>query len=435
MGAGAQHQAGQPLLIVLEETPVVGVPAALEEERAVAPTITMEIEELAAAEQVVTPWEVSAPDGVDYDKLVDRFGCQRIDAAIVDRIAHLTRRPPHRFLRRGIFFAHRDLNMILDLYEAGEKFYLYTGRGPSSESLHLGHLIPFMFTKYLQDAFKVPLVIQLTDDEKFLWKNMTISECKRLARENAKDIIACGFDVERTFIFTNLSYLGGPFYENVLQVAKHVTFNGLRGTFGVNQEDHIGKVSFPPVQAAPSFSSSFPHLFPGDDQLRCLIPCAIDQDPYFRMTRDVAPKIHLLKPSLIESRFFPALQGESTKMSASDPKSAIYVTDSSKQIKAKVNKYAFSGGQASVELHRKLGANLDVDVPIKYLYFFLEDDDELDHIKKEYKEGRMLTGEVKQRLIVVLSELVARHQRARAQVTEEMVDAFMAVRPLPNMFG
>ena len=55
----------------------------------------------------------------------------------------------------------------------------------------------------------MPLVIQLTDDEKFLWKNMTISECKRLARENAKDIIACGFDVERTFIFTNLSYLGG----------------------------------------------------------------------------------------------------------------------------------------------------------------------------------------------------------------------------------
>jgi tryptophanyl-tRNA synthetase len=137
------------VLIVQEETPVVGVPAAyIEEETAVAPAITMDIEEVAAAEQVVTPWEVSAPDGViDYDKLVDRFGCQLIDAAIVDRIAHLTLCPPHRFLRRGIFFAHRDLNRILDLYEAGEKFYLYTGRGPSSESLHLGHLIPFMFTK------------------------------------------------------------------------------------------------------------------------------------------------------------------------------------------------------------------------------------------------------------------------------------------------
>jgi tryptophanyl-tRNA synthetase len=59
------------------------------------------------------------------------------------------------------------------------------------------------------------------------------------------------------------------------------------------------------------------------------------------MTRDVAPKIGFQKPSLIESRFFPALQGESTKMSASDPNSAIYVTDSSKQIKAKVYKIYF----------------------------------------------------------------------------------------------
>lgn len=43
-------------------------------------------------------------------------------------------------------------------------------QGPSSEALHLGHLVPFIFTKYLQDAFKVPLVIQITDDEKTLWR-------------------------------------------------------------------------------------------------------------------------------------------------------------------------------------------------------------------------------------------------------------------------
>ncbi|KAL5205409.1 hypothetical protein ABZP36_033618 [Zizania latifolia] len=387
-------------------------------------------------QQVVNPWEVSAgKGGIDYDKLVDQFGCQRLDDALVARVERLTARPPHCFLRRGLFFAHRDLNEILDLYERGERFYLYTGRGPSSEALHLGHLIPFMFTKYLQDAFKVPLVIQLTDDEKFLWKNLTVEESKRLARENAKDIIACGFDVERTFIFSDFNYVGGAFYENMVKVARCVTYNKVVGIFGFSPEDHIGKISFPPVQAVPSFPSSFPHLFSGNDQLRCLIPCAIDQDPYFRMTRDVAPRIGYQKPSLIESRFFPALQGENTKMSASDPNSAIYVTDSVKEIKTKVNKYAFSGGQDSIELHRKLGANLDVDVPIKYLNFFLEDDNELEHIKKEYKEGRMLTGEVKQRLVTVLSELVARHQRARAQVTEEMVDAFMAVRPLPNMFG
>lgn len=100
-------------------------------------------------EQVVNPWEVSAKDGgkIDYDKLIDKFGCQRLDNSLIDRAHRLTSRPPHVFLRRGVFFAHRDFNDILDAFERGEKFYLYTGRGPSSEALHLGHLVPFMFTK------------------------------------------------------------------------------------------------------------------------------------------------------------------------------------------------------------------------------------------------------------------------------------------------
>ncbi|KAL5061489.1 hypothetical protein RYX36_023226 [Vicia faba] len=264
----------------------------------------------AAEEQVVTPWEVSGKDGgkIDYDKLIDRFGCQRIDQSLIQRVEHLTSLPAHVFLRRGVFFAHRDFSEILNAYEKGDKFYLYTGRGPSSEALHLGHLIPFMFTKYLQDAFKVPLVIQLTDDEKFLWKNLTVDECRRLARENAKDIIACGFDISKTFIFSDFDFVGGAFYRNMVEVAKRVTYNQAVGIFGFTGEDHIGKVSFPPVQAVPSFPSSFPHLFSGKDNLRCLIPCAIDQDPYFRMTRDVAPKLGYHKPALIESLFFPALQ-------------------------------------------------------------------------------------------------------------------------------
>jgi tryptophanyl-tRNA synthetase len=117
------------------------------------------------------------------------------------------------------------------------------------------------------------------------------------------------------------------------------------------------------MQAAPSFPTSFPQIF-GDEKkskkIRCLIPCAIDQDPYFRMTRDVAPRIGFQKPALIESLFFPALQGESGKMSASNPNSAIYVTDTPKQIKLKVNKYAFSGGRDTAEEQRQFGANIEV---------------------------------------------------------------------------
>ncbi|KAK9064097.1 hypothetical protein SSX86_017969 [Deinandra increscens subsp. villosa] len=168
-----------------------------------------ETKTLEEEQQVVNPWEVSAKGTgkIDYDKLIDQFGCQRLDQSFVDRVFRLTSRSPHIFLRRNVFFAHRDFNEILDAYERGEKFYLYTGRGPSSEALHLGHLIPFMFTKYLQEAFKVPLVIQLTDDEKCMWKDLTVEESKRLARENAKDIIACGFDISRTFIFSDFDYV------------------------------------------------------------------------------------------------------------------------------------------------------------------------------------------------------------------------------------
>lgn len=67
-------------------------------------------------------------------------------------------------------------------------------------------------------------------------------------------------------------------------------------------------------------------------------------------------------------------------MSSSDPNSAIFLTDSPKKIKKKINKYAFSGGQVDVETHRKLGANLEVDVSYKYLQFFMEDDKELEKI-------------------------------------------------------
>jgi tryptophanyl-tRNA synthetase len=58
-----------------------------------------------------------------------------------------------------VFFAHRDLDEVLKNYEKKKPFYLYTGRGPSADAMHLGHLMPFLFTKYLQDAFNVPLVI------------------------------------------------------------------------------------------------------------------------------------------------------------------------------------------------------------------------------------------------------------------------------------
>lgn len=114
-------------------------------------------------------------------------------------------------------------------------------------------------------------------------------------------------------------------YPTIVKIWKCVTANQVKGIFGFEDTDNIGKFGFPAIQAAPSFSDAFPHMFGGRKDVQCLIPCAIDQvkctyymmyclftrdqDPYFRMTRDVAPRLGYLKPALIHSKFFPALQG------------------------------------------------------------------------------------------------------------------------------
>lgn len=385
----------------------------------------------AQSEPVVTPWDVSGI--IDYSKLIEQFGSRPIGADLLARFESITGQRPHVFLRRGVFFSHRDLKQVLDMYEAGKKFYLYTGRGPSSGSLHLGHMVPFMFTKYLQDAFKVPVVIQLTDDEKYLFSKLNpvpkLENFREMGYENAKDIIAVGFDPDNTFIFSDTSYIA-HLYPNVLRIQRLVTYNQARGIFGFTDTDNIGKHGFPAVQAAPAFSSSFPDIFGPDSNLPCLIPCAIDQDPYFRMTRDVAPRLNFHKPALIHSKFFPALQGDNTKMSSSATDSAIFLDDTAKAIKKKVNKYAFSGGRDTVEEHRELGGNCDVDISYRYLTFFLDDDERLEEIRQQYSSGEMLSGEIKKCLIDVLQPLVAEHQRKRAEVTQEVLDKFFSVRPL-----
>ncbi|KAA0160240.1 hypothetical protein FNF31_04406 [Cafeteria roenbergensis] len=146
-------------------------------------------EAAAEGKQVINPWAVEAGEGgIDYDKLVRDFGCSVITEDIVTRIENVTKRRAHRFLRRGIFFTHRDLDLLLDRYCSGEPFYLYTGRGPSSEALHLGHLIPFEFTRYLQQAFNVPLVehqengANLEVDVPYQWLRFFMEDDEELAR-------------------------------------------------------------------------------------------------------------------------------------------------------------------------------------------------------------------------------------------------------------
>lgn len=71
-------------------------------------------------------------------------------------------------------------------------------------------------TFQLQDVFDVPLVIMLTDDEKFLFKDVSMEEVLGFMRENAKDIIAMGFDQKKTFMYSDLEYVSGHILRNAV---------------------------------------------------------------------------------------------------------------------------------------------------------------------------------------------------------------------------
>ena len=197
--------------------------------------------------------------------------------------------------------------------------------------------------------------------------------------------------------------------------------------------NNILEFAFPATQSAAAFASSFPFIFGYDKKkaakVPCLIPCAIDQDPYFRQCRDNAPRVGLLKPSIIHTVFLPSLRGSESKMSASDPDSTIYLSDTPKQIQKKIGK-AFSGGQDTQELQRQLGGRTNVDVPYNYLTFFLEDDVRLEEIKQAYEKGEMQSGEMKMTATKELQAYVNSFRERRQAATPEIRDEFMRPRQL-----
>jgi len=356
---------------------------------------------------IVTPWHVEGD--IDYDKLIKRFGTEKISSELLDRIKK-NAGEDHFMLRRGIFFSHREMNRILEDYEKGKKFFLYTGRGPSGHT-HIGHLVPWVFAKWLQEKFDVNMYFQLTDDEKFYAKpDLTLDDTKKFAYENALDFIALGFKPENTKIIINTRNIQ-TLYPIAAQVAKKINFSNTKGVFGFTNETNIGMIFYTSLQSAPCFIEDKP----------VLIPLGVDQDPHFRITRDVAPKIGKPKPALIHNIMIPGLEGPGGKMSASSENGTVYTTDTPDAVKKKINKYAFSGGQSDIEQHRKIGGNPDIDVSYQYLRIFFEpDDNKLKSIYDDYKSGKMLTGELKGILIEKINSFLEIHQEKREKAKDQI---------------
>lgn len=368
---------------------------------------------MAKDDVIVTPWEVSGEmDKIDYNRLIEKFGTQPLTKDLMKRFEKHTGEL-HYMLRRGVFFSHRDLEWLLDEYEKGNKFFLYTGRGPSGHT-HIGHLVPWIFTKWLQDKFGAELWFQMTDDEKFLFRDITVEQANEFAYENALDVIALGFDHKKTFIFSDLDY-AKTLYREAIKVAKRITFSTAKAIFGFTNESNIGQIFFTSMQAVPAF---LPSVLKGK-KIPCLIPHAIDQDPHFRASRDVMPKLGHYKPAAIHNVFLPGL-GQDGKMSASNPSSTIFTTDSPKEIKKKMMS-SFTGGQRNLEEQKKLGGNPDICPVYLYEKFLLEPDDKkLDKTYKDCRGGCLMCGPHKQEVAKKCIKFLDRHQKEREKAKKKL---------------
>ena len=310
-------------------------------------------------------------------------------------------------VKRKIFFSHRDLDVVLKDYLQGKKFYLYTGRGPSGP-MHIGHIIPFIFTKYLQEKFDAELYIQITSDEKYLYhEDYSPQLIEKYTKENILDIISIGLDENKTYIIDDLEDIN-ILYPLATSIARKINFSVVRAVFGFNESTNIGLVYFPAIQAVPCFLG---YLI-SEKNKNCLIPAAVDQDPYWRVTRDVAPKLGFKKPAQIHGKFLPSLKGKG-KMSSSKPETSVYLSDDPSTIKKKIWN-AFTGGQATIKEQKEKGGKPEVCSIYSYFYYMFElDDKKMKEIYMECITGRRTCGDCKQELADKVINFINNHQKKR----------------------
>ena len=362
------------------------------------------------------PWEVRGE--INYNKLVKEFG-----VSIMKDLPEIFNK--EILFRRKIIFAHRDYQRILESVKNKKKFVMMTGLMPTGK-FHLGHLlVAQQFLIYQKLGAKI--YIAIADLEAYNARGQSLEDSRKIAiDEYVTNYVALGLNPKNVEIYfqsdrSKDSNRSNAYYRLQNILAKHATFNEFKAVYG---DITPGKMVSSLLQASDMLHSQLPEF---ENICPVVVPVGIDQDPHLRLARDISKRIPIKFTQLSSTyhQMIPGLKGAKSKMSSSDPNSFIALTDNPKTVKNKINKYAFSGGKETLEEHKRLGGNPDIDVSFQYLRMFLEeDDDKLEEIYNDYKSGKLTTGELKKYTIDKLNSFLKDHQ-AKREKAKKVIDKFL----------
>ena len=450
----------------------------------------------------IDPW---ASKGIkNYDEICEKFGLEKID--------HTTLPEPTHLHRRGIIFAHRDLDSILNARKAGKPFGVLSGLMPSGQ-MHLGHKMVIDQARWFQDLGG-DVTIAVADLEAHATRGLSLEKCRKYAvEEYISNYAGMGLNPDKTSIYFQSER--AIVQKMGFTLGTKTNLSEMEAIYGFSGKTSLAHVQSPLVQAGDIVH---PQLEEYGGLRPIVVPVGMDQDPHIRLTRGMVSKTNwfnvnknklgnltiglsiqdnnqdimgmkkdggvdktqrkividraisainkagytqinsnpkhgtidikdataenyseiqyellslerqlggmgLMQPSSTYHQFAVGMTGG--KMSSSMPETTIFLNDSMKTIERKI-KSSFSGGQPTVEEHRKKGGNPDIDVAYQYLrYFFEENDNELEKIRDEYVSGKLLTGEIKSICIEKAESWMKEHHELKEQ-NQHLIKDFLS---------
>jgi tryptophanyl-tRNA synthetase len=381
------------------------------------------------------------------------LGASPFDAGLLAQFADATGRPAPALIRRGFFNAQIDFQDAIARSRSGVPFYIFVSVTPTNRLFHARHILQFRLAKELQDAFRCFVVVHVLDTKACLRDpDASWEAAQEWTTETIKDILSFRFNPTLTIVLKNSSATSLD-YVLLCDLQRKAPLGPFFDAFFDSDQASVALLDAVFQNACFAVPRYLRRIFPDFAPLRCLLllrPSQVNLYHYVLTIPSDNPP-----PMAIFGGFVPALQsrekmprlaklsltdlpgeGKAKKASpAAREYMSLYLKNTVNEIKAKLNKYAFSGGRDPVSEHVRLGADLDVDIPFFFLRAFESDDSKIEAIANVYGPGalpdgtqRMMSGTLKAEVAKVVGAAIGELQEARKGVTPALIAQLTTLR-------